>query len=63
MIHIVKGFSVASESEVDIFWNFLVFSMIQEMLALSSLVNSQGSPGVLGPSLGFYTFQSWLLGL
>ena len=25
MIHTVKGFSVVSESEVDIFWNSLVF--------------------------------------
>ena len=38
-IHTVKGFSVAIEAEVDVFfWNSLAFSMILQMLAIWSLV-------------------------
>ena len=33
VIHKVKGFSVVNEAEV-FFWNFLAFSMIQQMLAI-----------------------------
>ena len=38
MIHIVKDLSIVSEVEVDIFWNSLDYSMIQQMLAIWSLV-------------------------
>ena len=38
MIHTVKGFSVVNEAEVDVFWNCLAFSMIQQMLAIWPLV-------------------------
>ena len=40
VIHTVKGFSVVNETEIDFFffWNSLAFSMIQLMLAISSLV-------------------------
>ena len=38
VIHTVKGFSVVNEAEVELFWNFLSFSMIQWMLAIWSLV-------------------------
>ena len=31
VIHTVKGVSVVNEAEVDVFWNFYVFSMIQQM--------------------------------
>ena len=35
VIHIVKGFSIANEAEVDFFfWNSLDFSKIQKMLAI-----------------------------
>ena len=34
VIHTVKGFSVVNEAEVDVFWNSLVFSMIQQMLSV-----------------------------
>ena len=34
VIHTVKGFRVANEA--DVFWNFLTFSMIQQMLDLGS---------------------------
>ena len=35
VIHIVKGFHVVSEAEVDdFFWNSLAFSMIQQMLTI-----------------------------
>ena len=34
MIHIVKDLSIVSEVEVDIFWNSLDYSMIQQMLAI-----------------------------
>ena len=38
MIHIVKCFSLVNETEVIIFFNFLPFSMIKQMLAIWSLV-------------------------
>ena len=38
VIHTVKGFSVVSEAEVDVFWNSLSFSVIQQMLAIWSPV-------------------------
>ena len=41
MIHTVKDFSIVSEAEVDVFfffWNFLAFYVIQQMLAVWSLV-------------------------
>ena len=34
VIHTVKGFSIVNEAKVDGFWNSLVFSMIQWMLAI-----------------------------
>ena len=33
-----KSFSTVSEAEVDVFWNSLAFSVIQQMLAVCSLV-------------------------
>ena len=36
--HTVKGFSVVNEAEVDVFLEFLAFSVIQLMLAIWSLV-------------------------
>ena len=41
VIHIVKGFSVVSEAEVDIFWSSLAFPMIQWMLAVGSLIRQE----------------------
>ena len=38
MIHIVKGFSIVNEAEVDAFLEFPCFSMAQWMLAIWSLV-------------------------
>ena len=37
VIHTVKGFSAVSEAEVDLFWNFFAFSVIQQMLAIGPL--------------------------
>ena len=37
MIYIVKGFSIVNETEM-FFWNSLAFSIIQQMLAIWSLV-------------------------
>ena len=34
VIHTVKGFSGVNEAEVDVFLEFLAFSMIQRMLAI-----------------------------
>ena len=34
VVHTVKGFSIVSEAEVDIFLNSLAFSVIQQMLAI-----------------------------
>ena len=30
----VQGFSIIHEAEVDVLWNFLAFSMIEQMLAI-----------------------------
>ena len=38
VIHTVKGFSLVNEAEADNFWNSLAFAMIQQMLAIWSLV-------------------------
>ena len=39
VIHTVKGFGIVNKAEVDIFfWNSLAFPMIQQMLAIWSLV-------------------------
>ena len=38
VIHTVKGFSIVNEAKVDVFWNSLALSMIQQMLAIWSLV-------------------------
>ena len=38
LIHTIKGFSVVSEAEVDVFWNFLAFSVLQWILPVWSLV-------------------------
>ena len=36
--HTVKGYSLVNEAEIDAFWNSLAFSVIQQMLAIWSLV-------------------------
>ena len=38
VIHTVKGFHLANKAGVDFFWNSLALSMIQQMLAIWSLV-------------------------
>ena len=41
MIHTVQSFSIVNKAEIDVclfFWNSLVFSVIQQMLAIWSLV-------------------------
>ena len=38
VIHTVKGFGIVNKAEVDNFWNCLAFSMIQQMVAIWSLV-------------------------
>ena len=38
VIHRVKGLSIINKAEVDFYWNSLAFSMIQQMLAILSLV-------------------------
>ena len=38
VIHSVKGFGVVNKAEVDVLWNSFIFSMIQQMLAIWSLV-------------------------
>ena len=38
VIHTVKGFGIVSKAVVDVFSGTLAFSMIQQMLATSSLV-------------------------
>ena len=34
VIHTVKGFGIVNKAEIDVFWNSLAFSMIQQMLAI-----------------------------
>ena len=34
VIHLVKDLSIVKETEVDVFWNSLAFSIIQYMLAI-----------------------------
>ena len=34
VIHRVKGFGIVNKAEVDVFWNSLAFSMIQQMLTI-----------------------------
>ena len=38
VIHTVRGFGIVSKAEVDVFWNSFASSMIQQMLAIWSLV-------------------------
>ena len=38
VIHTVKGFGIVNKVEIDVFWSSLAFSMIQQMLAIWSLV-------------------------
>ena len=38
VIHTVKGFGIVNKAEMMFFWNSLAFSMIQQMLAVWSLV-------------------------
>ena len=38
VIHTVKGFSVVNKAEVNVFWNYPAFAMIQRMLVIWSLV-------------------------
>ena len=38
LIHTVRGFNIVNETEIDIFWNSLAFSVIQQILAIWSLV-------------------------
>ena len=38
VVHTIKGFGIVNKAEVDIFLNSLVFSMIQRVLAIWSLV-------------------------
>ena len=56
MIHIVKDLSIVKEAEVDVFWNYLAFSIIQYMLAIWFLVPlpflyPACTSGSFGPSL------------
>jgi len=34
VIHTVKGFGIVNKAEIDVFWNSLAFSMIQQMMAI-----------------------------
>ena len=34
VIHTVKGFGIVNKAEVDVFWNSLAFSTIQQMSAI-----------------------------
>ena len=38
VIHTVKGFGIVNKAEIDAFWDSLAFLMIQQMLAIWSLV-------------------------
>ena len=34
VIHRVKGFGIVNKAEIDVFWNSLASSMIQQMLTI-----------------------------
>ena len=34
VIHTVEGFGTVNKAEIDVFWNSLAFSMIQQILAI-----------------------------
>ena len=34
VIHTVKGFNIVDKAEVELFWNSLAFSMMQQMLGI-----------------------------
>ena len=38
VVHTVKGFGIFNKAKIYVFWNSLAFSMIQQMLAIWSLV-------------------------
>ena len=38
VIYTVKGFGIINKAEISVFLNFVAFSMIQQMLAIWSLV-------------------------
>ena len=57
VIHTVRGFSVVNDAKVDVFWNFLAFSIIQWMLAISIF----GSSVFSKPSLYLWKFSVHIL--
>ena len=59
VIHTVKGFSIVNEAEVDVFLDFLALSMIQQRLAIWSLVPLP----FLNPSCTFGSYQLYCWGL
>ena len=61
VIHIVKGFSIVNEAEVDVFWNSFAFSMIQHMLALWSLVPLPFLNPVCTSGSSRFTYCSFLI--
>ena len=68
VIHVVKGFSIVNEAEIDVFLEFLDFSMIQCMLAICSLVPlpflnpawTWGSSVEASSTSGSCTAEAWL---
>ena len=56
MVHKVKGFSIVNEAEIDVFLEFLDFSMIQWMLAIIS-----GSSVFSKSSLNIWKFLVFIL--
>ena len=63
VIHTVKGFSIVSEIEVDAFLKFSCFSVMQQMLAILSLVPLPFlNPACTCEVLGSSTVEAWLEG-
>ena len=59
VIHTIKSFSIVYETETKIFfWNSLAFSMIQQMLVISSL---SGFLGISKFRLYIWTFLAHVL--
>ena len=59
VIHTVKGFSIISEAEVDIFSNSLAFSMIHRMLAIYSLVPLPFLNAAWTPESSWFMYCWW----
>ena len=58
VIHTIKGFTIVSAAEVDVFWDCLAFSMIQCMLAIRLVPLDFLNPACTSEILGSHTTEA-----